>query len=113
MDDELLDTLIYITAIDLLERMLLLDADKRISAVEALEHPYFAKYYDPSDEVNVKQNNIKASKHTHWTDTDTDNKRVLVQPSSVVCCVKQPTCEPHDESFEKLDATIPEWKGYF
>lgn len=37
-------------AIDLLEKMLELDADKRITAEQALAHPYFKKFSDPSDE---------------------------------------------------------------
>ena len=37
-------------AIDLLEKMLEIDADKRISAEQALGHPYLAQYADPSDE---------------------------------------------------------------
>jgi len=37
-------------AIDLLEKMLELDADERINAEEALAHPYLAQYADPSDE---------------------------------------------------------------
>jgi p38 MAP kinase len=37
-------------AIDLLEKMLELDAEKRITAEEALAHPYLAQYADPSDE---------------------------------------------------------------
>merc|ERR1719228_2766323 len=37
-------------AIDLLEKMLELDADKRITAEETLAHPYLAQYADPSDE---------------------------------------------------------------
>lgn len=39
-----------ILAIDLLEKTLELDADKRITAEEALAHPYLAQYADPSDE---------------------------------------------------------------
>uniref|UniRef100_A0A8C6T8T4 mitogen-activated protein kinase n=1 Tax=Neogobius melanostomus TaxID=47308 RepID=A0A8C6T8T4_9GOBI len=38
------------TAIDLLKRMLVLDCDGRISACEALAHPYFSQYHDPEDE---------------------------------------------------------------
>ncbi|XP_054911601.1 mitogen-activated protein kinase 11 isoform X1 [Poeciliopsis prolifica] len=37
-------------AIDLLKRMLVLDCDERISASEALAHPYFSQYHDPDDE---------------------------------------------------------------
>ncbi|XP_065828877.1 mitogen-activated protein kinase 14-like [Oscarella lobularis] len=57
--------------IDLLEKMLVLDNEKRITAVEALAHPYFAKYADPSDE---------------------------------------PVCAKFDDSLEKIDCSIPEWK---
>jgi len=37
-------------AIDLLERMLDLDPDTRITAEEALSHEYLRQYSDPSDE---------------------------------------------------------------
>lgn len=37
-------------AIDLLEKMLELDAEKRITAEQALAHPYLEKYADPNDE---------------------------------------------------------------
>lgn len=30
--------------------MLVLDCDRRISATEALSHPYFSQYHDPEDE---------------------------------------------------------------
>uniref|UniRef100_A0A8C2ARV9 mitogen-activated protein kinase n=1 Tax=Cyprinus carpio TaxID=7962 RepID=A0A8C2ARV9_CYPCA len=38
------------TSVDLLEKMLVLDTDKRITASQALAHPYFAQYHDPDDE---------------------------------------------------------------
>ena len=37
-------------AVDLLERMLDLDTESRISATEALAHPYLKQYADPQDE---------------------------------------------------------------
>uniref|UniRef100_A0A3B4AIG9 mitogen-activated protein kinase n=1 Tax=Periophthalmus magnuspinnatus TaxID=409849 RepID=A0A3B4AIG9_9GOBI len=37
-------------AVDLLEKMLVLDTDQRITAAEALAHPYFSQYHDPDDE---------------------------------------------------------------
>ena len=38
-------------AIDVLERLLVMDPDKRMTATEALAHPYFSNYADPDDEV--------------------------------------------------------------
>jgi len=37
-------------AIDLIEKMLVFDPKKRITATEALAHPYLAPYHDPDDE---------------------------------------------------------------
>lgn len=34
--------------------MLVLDTDKRITAAEALAHPYFAQYHDPDDEPEAE-----------------------------------------------------------
>ncbi|PWY96417.1 MAP kinase SakA [Aspergillus sclerotioniger CBS 115572] len=37
-------------AIDLLGKMLIFDPEKRLSAAQALEHPYLGVYHDPTDE---------------------------------------------------------------
>ncbi|XP_008171067.2 mitogen-activated protein kinase 11 isoform X3 [Chrysemys picta bellii] len=41
-------------AVDLLEKMLILDSDKRITASEALAHAYFVQYHDPDDEPEAE-----------------------------------------------------------
>ncbi|XP_008297430.1 mitogen-activated protein kinase 14B isoform X1 [Stegastes partitus] len=41
-------------AVDLLEKMLVLDTDKRITASEALAHHYFSQYHDPDDEPEAE-----------------------------------------------------------
>ena len=35
---------------DLLQKMLMFDPDKRITILDALKHPFMAKYHDPNDE---------------------------------------------------------------
>ncbi len=38
-------------AVDLLEKLLVLDSDKRLTVEQALAHPYLANYSCPEDEV--------------------------------------------------------------
>lgn len=45
--------LFIILAIDLLEKMLVLDPEKRITVNEALAHPYLTPLHDPDDEVII------------------------------------------------------------
>ncbi|KAJ5135545.1 uncharacterized protein N7515_004823 [Penicillium bovifimosum] len=42
-------------ALDLLEKMLDVDPGKRITAVDALTHPYLSSYHDPSDEPECEK----------------------------------------------------------
>ena len=39
-------------AVDILEKLLHMDPDKRPTATEALAHPYFVNFADPDDEVS-------------------------------------------------------------
>lgn len=50
LDDMMKEHNINHQAIDLLKRMLVFNPLKRITAEQALEHPYFAKLHDPSEE---------------------------------------------------------------
>ena len=45
-------------AVNLLDQLLCLDPDRRPSAKEALNHPYFELYHEPDDEVS--QRNISS-----------------------------------------------------
>jgi serine/threonine protein kinase len=40
-------------ALDLLQRMLCVDPQQRITAAEALAHPLLEAYHDPTDEVHL------------------------------------------------------------
>lgn len=54
-----------ITAIDLLEKMLVFDPRKRITAPESLAHEYVSPYHDPSDEP-------EAAEKFDWSFNDAD-----------------------------------------
>lgn len=41
--------------IDLLNKTLMIDPDRRITAAESLTHPYMAPYHDPTDEPTASQ----------------------------------------------------------
>ena len=42
-------------AIDLLRKLLNIDPDQRITAEQALQHPYLENFADPEDEVVINQ----------------------------------------------------------
>ena len=50
------DILLFL-AIDLLKKFLTFDPTKRITIDKALQHPYLANLYDPTDEVGVLPRN--------------------------------------------------------
>ena len=42
-----------VVALDLLDKLLTFNPNKRITVEQALAHPYLEQYYDPSDEVSA------------------------------------------------------------
>lgn len=52
-------------AVDLLEKMLVFDPRKRITATESLGHEYVAPYHDPTDEP-------EAAEKFDWSFNDAD-----------------------------------------
>uniref|UniRef100_A0A914DRJ1 mitogen-activated protein kinase n=1 Tax=Acrobeloides nanus TaxID=290746 RepID=A0A914DRJ1_9BILA len=72
-------------AIDLLDKILVLDPDRRISVEEALQHPYMKEYSLPSDEptadhpFNIEEydasQNINDWKSIIWSEIQAYNKR--------------------------------------
>lgn len=45
-------------AVDLLEKLLVMDPDRRITAEQALSHAYFSSYADPEDEVSQRPGHV-------------------------------------------------------
>ncbi|XP_032893022.1 mitogen-activated protein kinase 14A-like isoform X1 [Amblyraja radiata] len=78
-----------IEAVDLLERMLFLDPDRRITAGDALAHSYLSEHHDPNNEpqaepyddyfesLDLKVEEWKSLLHMEITTFDPDNPRQM------------------------------------
>lgn len=85
-------------AVDLLEKLLFLDGDKRPTAEEALAHPYLACYYDPDDEPTCDEPFGEAQFEADWP---TDKWRELCYKEILDFQAKKEDetrpCRPADE----------------
>ncbi|CAL9728158.1 mitogen-activated protein kinase Fus3p [Monosporozyma unispora] len=65
--------------IDLLQKMLIFDPRQRITAAEALDHPYLATYHDPTDEPEGEPIRSGFFEFDHYKDvlTTKDLKKLL------------------------------------
>ena len=82
-------------AVDVLDKMLTIDPDKRITAAKALVHPYFAAYADPDDEVGVA----------------CSRGMVCLLGGCGLFHLLQPESESYDDAFEGLDLTAEDWRS--
>ena len=64
-------------AIDLLEKMLELDADLRITSTDALAHPYFEEYHDPEDEPTGKEYVCNLFNNKIFFTTENNDKKMI------------------------------------
>lgn len=84
---------LLISAVDFLEHVLTMDPTDRYSAIEALTHPYVAKFSDPSDEVCLFSNIYAIFYYRFY---------IILQPVSRVV---------YNGDFEAKQADIETWKS--
>ena len=73
------------TAIDLIDKLLQLDPEKRLTSEQALEHPYLERFHDPDDEPSgqpfeddtFESENISVEK---WKELILDEIRTFIPP---------------------------------
>lgn len=115
----LLFLLLASQARDLLSKMLVIDASKRISVDEALQHPYINVWYDPAEVEAVSGSPIQ----TAWALNRT--REILVTPLRMeswqqscstslpfkLFSLSQPPPKVLDKQLDEREHTVEEWKG--
>lgn len=99
---------------DLLSKMLVIDASKRISVDEALQHPYINVWYDPAEveavsggsQIRSHEILITSLEVESWHCSCTTN--VPFKPFSP----SQPPPKILDKQLDEREHTVEEWKGY-
>ena len=79
------------TATDLLEKMLELDVDMRLTASQALAHPFFEPFRDPEEETEAQQpldDSLEREKLTvdEWKRKGRAPQRLPPQPAACLLC---------------------------
>ncbi|XP_061911417.1 mitogen-activated protein kinase 8 isoform X1 [Entelurus aequoreus] len=87
---------------DLLSKMLVIDASKRISVDEALQHPYINVWYDPTEVEAVRMEGV--SLH------HSDEKNVFSILISHIFVSSQPPPAITDKQLDEREHTVDEWK---
>ena len=86
-------------AIDLLKRMLTLRPDERISAEEALQHPYLADYHDPEDEPSCPNRFVFPFEKSEM---NRERLRELIRnEATCVACVPEGIADKAEVDFKK------------
>lgn len=99
---------------DLLSKMLVIDASKRISVDEALQHPYINVWFDPAEVEAVSGLQVPSVKQVR--SGVSKGGKLASPPASAPLpsqhfCLPQPPPKILDKQLDEREHTVEEWKG--
>lgn len=98
---------------DLLSKMLVIDASKRISVDEALQHPYINVWYDPAEVEAVSPSHTPKCHCFIWKKKLTFILKYQGAISlSLSLSLSQPPPKFSDKQLDEREHTVEEWKGW-
>lgn len=86
------------TATDLLEKILELDVDKRLTAAQALAHPFFEPFRDPEEETEASQPFDDSLEHKKLTVDEWKRKSRAAPAASLLLLLPLPAWPPLGDS---------------